>query len=73
MKFQDETNYAEIARAYFKSKKIYQYRMKKISDMTDQEVVDKCHAWQEENDMVEDYWSFVNSLQQKETPGDQYE
>ncbi len=73
MKYTDETNYAEIARAYFKSKKVYQYRMKKISDMSDHEVVDKCHAWQEENDMVEDYWNFVNSLQQKETPGDLYE
>lgn len=73
MEFQEETDYAEIARAYFKSKKVYRYRMKKISNMSDNEVVDKCHAWQEENDMVEDYWSFVNSLQQKETPGDQYE
>ena len=73
MNFQDDTNYAEIARAYFKSKKVCRYRMTKVSDMSDQEVVDKCHAWQEENDMVEDYWSFVNSLQQKENPGDQYE
>lgn len=73
MKFQDDANYVEIARAYFKSKKVYRYRMKKISDMTDQEVVDKCHAWQEENGMVEDYWSFVNSLKQKENPGDLYE
>ena len=37
--------------------------MKKISDMSDREVVDQCHAWQEENDMVEDYWKFINSLQ----------
>lgn len=45
------------------SKKVHRYRMKKISDMSDREVVDQCHAWQEENDMVEDYWKFVNSLQ----------
>ena len=63
MKFQDATNYSEIAREYFKSKKVHRYRMKKISDMSDREVVDQCHAWQEENDMAEDYWKFVNSLQ----------
>lgn len=63
MKFQDATNYSEIAREYFKSKKVHRYRMKKISDMSDRDVVDQCHAWQEENDMVEDYWKFVNSLQ----------
>ena len=63
MKFQDATNYSEIAREYFKSKKVHRYRMKKISDMSDREVVDQCHSWQEENDMVEDYWKFVNSLQ----------
>ena len=63
MKFQDATNYSEIAREYFKSKKVHRYRMKKISDMSDREVVDQCHAWQEENDMVEDYWNFVYSLQ----------
>ena len=63
MRFQDATNYSEIAREYFKSKKVHRYRMKKISDMSDREVVDQCHAWQEENDMVEDYWNFVNSLQ----------
>ena len=52
-------NYATIAREYFKYKKVYRYRMKKISDMTDAEVIEKCHFWQEENNMVEDYWNFV--------------
>ena len=55
-----ELDYAKIAREYFKSKKIYKYRMKKICDMTDDEVIQKCHAWQEENSMVDDYWIFVN-------------
>ncbi len=27
--------------------------------MTDNEVVEKCHWWQEENNMVNDYWAFV--------------
>ena len=33
--------------------------MKKISDMTDDKVVQKCHLWQEANCMVKDYWQFV--------------
>jgi len=33
--------------------------MKKIEDMTDDEVVQKCHWWQEEHRMVDDYWAFV--------------
>ena len=62
MKFDNEIDYAKIAREYFKSKKVYRYKMKKISDMTDEEVVQKCHCWQEENNMVDDYWNFVNSF-----------
>ena len=62
MKFDNEIDYAKIAREYFKIKKVYRYKMKKISDMTDKEVVQKCHFWQEENNMVDDYWNFVNSF-----------
>lgn len=62
MKFDNEIDYAKIAREYFKIKKVYRYKMKKISDMTDEEVVQKCHFWQEENNMVDDYWNFVNSF-----------
>lgn len=61
MALNDEIGYAEIAREYFKSKKVYKYRMKKVSDMTDEEVIQKCHYWQEENNMVDDYWEFFHS------------
>ena len=59
----NEIDYAEIAREYFKSKKVHRYKMKKISDMNDEEVIQKCHFWQEENNMVDDYWNFVNSFE----------
>ena len=55
-------DYSKIAKEYFQSKKVYKYGMKKISDMTDEEVIQKCHRWQEENNMVDDYWDFVNSF-----------
>ena len=51
--------YADAARAYFKHQRVLRYRMKKIEDMTDDEVVQKCHWWQEEHRMVDDYWAFV--------------
>lgn len=62
MNSNNELDYSKIAREYFKSKKVSKYRMKKVSDMTDEEVIQKCHAWQEENNMVDDYWNFVNSF-----------
>ena len=61
VRFNEEIDYAKIARAYFEYRKVYRYRMKKISDMTDEEVIWKCHCWQEENNMVDDYWNFVKS------------
>ena len=55
-------DYAAIARAYFKSKKVYRYHLKKIEDMTDQEVIQACHWWQEEHGMVDDYWRFADDF-----------
>ena len=51
--------YADAARAYFKHQRVFRYHMKKISDMADDEVVQKCHLWQEANGMVKNYWQFV--------------
>jgi hypothetical protein len=51
--------YADAARAYFAHNRVYRYRMKKISEMSDKEVVQKCHWWQEENGKVEDCWNFL--------------
>ena len=54
-----KTTYADAARAYFKHHRVFRYRLKAIADMTDKEVVQKCHCWQEEHQMVDDYWAFV--------------
>lgn len=56
-----EPTYADAARAYFKHQRVFRYRLKSISDMTDDEVVKKCHWWQEEHDKVQDYWDFVKA------------
>ena len=51
--------YADAARAYFRHHRVVRYRLKKIADMNDREIIQACHWWQEENDMVADYWNFV--------------
>ncbi len=53
--------YADIARAYLRSKKVYRYRMKKIQDMDDEEVGQKCHWWCEENGLTDEYTAFKES------------
>ena len=59
--FSVEPTYADAARAYFRHQRVFRYRLKSISDMTDEEVVQKCHWWQEEHGMVQDYWDFVKA------------
>ena len=53
------STWADVARAYFKHHRVIRYRLKAVSDMTDDEVVQNCHWWQEEHHMVDDYWAFV--------------
>lgn len=53
-----QKRYAEIARAYLKLKRVYRYHMKKISDMSDEEVIQKCHFWYTENNLIDDYKTF---------------
>jgi len=40
---------------------VFHYRLKKISDMMDDEIVQKCHWEQEEDILVQDYWDFVKA------------
>lgn len=54
-----KNTYADAARAFFRSKHVFRYHLKKIDEMSDDEVVQKCHFWQEENNLVQDYWTFV--------------
>lgn len=35
--------------------------MKKISDMTDDEVIDKCHWYYEENHLVDQWLTFIEN------------
>ena len=50
--------YADVARAYLKSKKVLRYHLKKVSDMDDKQVIQACHFWYEHNGQAEDYQAF---------------
>lgn len=49
---------ANISRQFFKDKKICTYRMKKLADMTDEDVITYCHYFCEENKLTEEFNAF---------------
>ena len=46
---------AFVARKWLKEHQVHRYRMKKVSDMTDHEVLQKCHWWNEENHLTREF------------------
>ena len=50
--------YAAIAREYLKTKKVYRYHLKKVSDMDDQEIISVCHRWYEDHHLAGEYRDF---------------
>lgn len=51
--------YASISRQFFKDNNVYRYRMKKIDDMTDKDVINYCHWYCEENNMVTEWNEYL--------------
>lgn len=49
---------AIISRDFLKSKNVYRYRMKKIDDMDDDEVIRVCHWYYEENRLHQEWEEF---------------
>ena len=49
---------ATISRNFFAYKKVNKYRMKKVSDMSDDEVILGCHAYCEENNLISEWNEF---------------
>lgn len=62
----DRKLYAAAAREFFKINKVYKYRMKKIEKMTDDEVIEKCHWWYEENNLYNEYFQFEDKFLENE-------
>lgn len=49
---------AVVACAWLKEQGVHRYRLKKISDMDDREVLQKCHWWNEENHMTREFQQY---------------
>jgi len=56
---------AVISREFLHEKKVYKYRMKKISDMTDNEIISACHFYYEENNLVPEWNEFREKWESK--------
>lgn len=54
----DNSIWAHIAREYLRTKKVYRYHLKKIAEMTDDEVIRVCHWWYTEQGLENEYRSF---------------
>jgi len=53
---------AVVARAWLKEHGVHRYSLKKISDMTDREVLQKCHFWCEENRLTREFQQYEWNL-----------
>ena len=51
---------AYIAREYLKKHKVYRYRTVKIDEIDDNKIVNVCHWFCEENNLVQDYVFFLD-------------
>lgn len=54
--------YADVARQFLKKYSVHRYRTKKISEMSDKEIVQACHSWYEENGLTKEYKSFEEKM-----------
>jgi len=59
---QDISIYAVIAREYLRKNRVYRYGMKRVVDMDDGEVMQKCHFWYTENHMEDDFRTFERKM-----------
>ena len=51
---------AVISRQFFIENNVIRYHMQKIEDMTDDEVIQKCHLYCEHNNLTEEWNAFRN-------------
>ncbi len=52
---------ADCSRLFLQSKKVYRCRLKKISEMSDSEIIRACHFYVEENGLMEEWEAFRES------------
>jgi hypothetical protein len=58
MKREDFRPLADCSRLFLQLKKVYRYRLKKTSKLSDDEIIRACHFYVEENGMADEWESF---------------
>ncbi len=56
---------AIISRRFFEENNVIRYRMQKVADMNDDEVIQKCHFYCEHNTLTKEWNAFRNKLESK--------
>ena len=54
---------AVISRGFLQTKKVAKYRMKKVANMTDDEVISNCHFYCEENNLIPEWNEFREKVE----------
>lgn len=49
---------AEISREFFRNRKVYKFKMKKVSEMSDKDVITACHHFVEDNRLNDEWYNF---------------
>ena len=58
MKREDFRPLADCSRLFLQWRKVYRYRLKKTSEMSDREIIRACHFYVEENGLTDEWESF---------------
>ena len=48
----------DSSRKFLKLKKVYRYKLKKVSDMADEEIIMACHHFVEDNNLKDEWNEF---------------
>ena len=48
----------DSSKKFLQLKKVYRYKIKKISDMTDEEIITACHHFVEDNNLNDEWNAF---------------
>ena len=55
----------EVSKEFLKLHKVFRYRMKKVCDMSADEVIHACHCYCEENSLIHEFEAFRNKKEDK--------
>lgn len=54
----------DSSKKFLQLKKVYRYKLKKISDMTDEEIITACHHFVEDNNLNDEWIKFRDKNEQ---------